>query len=374
MRVLGIDLGTTNTVGAIAGESVSLLSEQDSAILPSVVAFPPNGKRVVGTPARHRRAIDARNTIFSAKRLVGRSFSSTVCSDFRERYAFELIETHTGGRIAFKTRAGEITPHQVGSFVLEALVAEVPDRTAELHAVVAVPTGYDDDARELTRSAALEVGFGGVDLISEPVAAALAYGTLDDPALRRAAIYDLGGGTFELAVLDCATRPYTVLATCGDMYLGGDDIDQSIAHWAADQVLASHRWDLRDNALVFDRLVLECERAKIRLCYASHTTIDLNYVDPAIPAGDNTLTIGQERLQELADRIVGRSFMVCDEALATARVKAQEVDAVFLAGGTTQLPMVRRAISQYFDSQPRGELDPMEVIAIGASFWSGSAS
>lgn len=371
MRILGIDLGTTNTVGAFNRQSIPLPAEQASAILPSVIAFPPSGNRVAGTAARHRRAIDARNTIFSAKRLMGRSFRSAECNHFKKRYPFELVET-AGGQVAFKTRAGEITPSQVGQYLLEALVKEAAIDPAAHTAVIAVPTDFDAEAREQTKKAARGAGFDGVELIDEPVAAAFGYSDGEQPSFQRAAIYDLGGGTFELAVIDTSKRPYEVLATRGDMYLGGDDIDQSIANWAADEVLASHRWDLRDNALVFDRLVLECERAKIRLCYASHTTIDLGHVDPAVPPGDNTLTIGQERLQDLADRVVGRSFVVCDEALAAANVKPSDIGAVFLSGGTTQLPMVRRAVAQYFDRQPRSELDPMEVVSIGASAWSAA--
>jgi molecular chaperone DnaK len=180
-------------------------------------------------------------------------------------------------------------------------------------------------------------------------------------------VYDLGGGTFDFAAVDCSKKPFEVLAHAGDLYLGGDDIDQAVAAWAAERVLEEHRWDLRDNAVIFDRLVSECERAKVRLCYASETKIELAQVDPAAPAATSFLTVGQDVLADLAMELVKRSFIICDEVLAKAGVKAGDVGAVYLAGGTTQLPMVRNAVAQYFGSNPISAYDPMEVVAIGAS-------
>jgi molecular chaperone DnaK (HSP70) len=185
--------------------------------------------------------------------------------------------------------------------------------------------------------------------------------------MGRIAVYDLGGGTFELAVVDCRDRPFRVLANRGDLYLGGDDIDQAIAEWVAGEVLDQQRWDLRDNRLVFDRLVVECERAKMRLCYTSETKVELSQVDPAVPGGASTVTLNQERLRVLCDSLVRRTFIICDEVLAMAGIKVSDLDAVFLAGGSTQLPMVRDGVAQYFGKAPRCEFDPMEVVGIGAS-------
>jgi molecular chaperone DnaK len=366
METIGIDLGTTNTVASSAGKVITLGCEQDSAVLPSVVAFPPNGQTLVGTAARRRRAIDGKNTIWSSKRLIGRRWRSPEVRGMRERYPFELVQGEDGG-VAYRTRVGTLTPVEVAATILRRLFEEAgldPDRT---RAAVAVPSAFQSEHRQATSEAAQQAGLKNLDVVDEPVATALAYLAGGEEKLGRVGVYDLGGGTFELAIVDCQTRPYRVLANKGDLYLGGDDIDQSIASWAADQVLMTHRWDLRDNALVFDRLVLECERAKCRLCYATQTTIELSQVDPAVPGGESSLGITQERLAGLAEDLVKRTFLLCDEVLALAGIKAADLDAVFLAGGTTQLPMVRHAVAKYFDRRPRTEFDPMEVVAIGAS-------
>jgi molecular chaperone DnaK len=369
LKTIGIDLGTTNTVTAVNGESVGITQEQGSAVLPSVVAFPPNGTTLVGTPARRRRAIDGRNTIFSAKRLIGRGWHSPEANQVRERYPFDMVQTDDGTP-AFKTRAGVFTPLDIGQKILEHVLQEVNCDLATTHAAVAVPSAFTAEAREATLQAASGAGLSDIEIIDEPIATAMAYMRRIKDKLERVAVYDLGGGTFELAVVDCRSTPFKVLANKGDLYLGGDDIDRAIALWAAEEMLKSHRWDLRDNPLVFDRLVVECERAKIRLCYATQTEIELAQVDPAVPGGESTIMIGKERLADLADFLVRRTFVLCDEVLSLANIKASEIDAVFLAGGTTQLPMVREAVSQYFDKQPRSEYDPMEVVGIGASLLS----
>jgi len=189
----------------------------------------------------------------------------------------------------------------------------------------------------------------------------------NDELLERAVVYDLGGGTFDMSVLDCTQSPFRVLARGGDLYLGGDDIDRAIAAWAADEVARAHRWDLRSDPVVWDRLVLECERAKIRLCYAKETRIELAQVDPAAPAAESSVDLGQAMLAKITLELVQRSFVICDAVLNKAEVRAQEVDAVFLAGGATQLPMVQSAVTQYFSRTPRCVYDPMEVVGIGAS-------
>lgn len=365
MPTIGIDLGTTNTVAAVSKEVLSVKLEHGGAILPSVVAFPPSQVTLVGTNARRRRAIDAKNTIFSAKRIIGRTWHSEETGEFRNRYPFEMVQAE-GNVPAFKVRTGTFTPTQIGTFVVSALFENVPIDTDGLDAIVAVPSGFSDDHRNATAEAVRAAGAANVRVIDEPVCTAIAYTeTTDTPAVT--AVYDLGGGTFDFAVLDCANKPFEVLAHGGDLYLGGDDIDQAVASWAAERVLEEHRWDLRDNAVIFDRLVSECERAKVRLCYASETKIELAQVDPAAPAATSFLTVGQDVLADLTLDLVRRSFVICDEVLARAGVKVANIGAVYLAGGTTQLPMVRNAVGQYFGTNPISAYDPMEVVAIGAS-------
>jgi molecular chaperone DnaK len=365
MITIGIDLGTTNTVAAVNGEVTSLSMER-SPILPSVVAFPPNRVTLIGSMAARRRAIDPKNTIFSAKRLIGRAWHSVATHEFRTRYAFDLVKTETGGA-AFQTRTGVHTPTDIATILLGAVCKQAWPDERELAAVIAVPAEFQKPERDATTAAGQRIGAAKVALLDEPVATALAYQDQAPAGLRRAAVYDLGGGTFDFAILDCAARPFRVVTHLGDLYLGGDDIDLALARWAADRILQEHNWNLRDDPAVFNRLVLECERAKCRLSYALQTEIPLSQIDPAGPIATASLALDQDLLSSLSSDLVRRTFGICDEVLRNAGVKASDLDAVFLAGGSTELPMVKDGIRQYFGKDPVAEIDPMEVVAIGAS-------
>jgi molecular chaperone DnaK len=369
MRTIGIDLGTTNTVAAIEGTTVQLGSGLESSpILPSVVAFPPSGAVLAGAIARKRRAIDPKNTIYSAKRIIGQRWLSYPANQFRKSYPFDLVEADGG--CAFKTRAGVFTPVDIGAKLIEKLFAARPTLRSSLSATVAVPAAFDPGAREATRKAVEKAGIGRVDVVEEPVATAMAYITTHNERLRYAAVYDLGGGTFDLAVIDCASRPARVIRYAGDAYLGGDDIDRALAEWAADQVLQRHGWDVRGDPEVFDRLVVQCEQVKIKLCSMDETTLDLSQVDPAAPAATAGVRLTRAKLSELAQPYVSRTFSLCDQVLREAGLQASQIDAVYLAGGTTLMPIVRDGVAGYFGSLPRCEFDPMEVVAVGASLMS----
>jgi molecular chaperone DnaK len=367
MRTIGIDLGTTNTVAAIEGVTVQHASGlESSAILPSVVAFPPSGAVLAGATARKRRAIDPKNTIYSAKRIIGQRWLSYPATQFRKSYPFDLVETD-GGSCAFKTRAGVFTPVEIGAKLIEKVFAARPTLRSSVAATVAVPAAFDPGAREATRKAAEKAGLARVSVVEEPVATAMAYITAHNERLRYAAVYDLGGGTFDLAVIDCGSKPARVIRHAGDSYLGGDDIDRALAAWVADHLLQRHGWDLSADPEVFDRLVIQCERAKIDLCSAQETTLDLSQVDPAAPPGTESLPLGRGVLATLARPLVSRTFLLCDQVLREAGLQASQIDAVYLAGGTTLMPLVREGVASYFGSLPRCEFDPMEVVAIGAS-------
>ncbi len=364
MTTFGIDLGTTNTVIAI-GDDVLQLPDEGSSVLPSVVAYPPNGATLVGTRARRRRALDAANTIVSAKRVIGRRWGSGVARVFAERYPFELVDAD--GSVGFKTRGGVITPSAVGAEVLRYATELAPVPVEEAQAVIAVPSEFDEAQRAATKRAGEMAGFTDVTVIDEPVATALAYVGRDTAGLSRAVVFDLGGGTFDVAVLDMSGDVPSVVCQGGDLYLGGDDVDRSLAEWAAGEVLREHRWDLRDDARVFDRLIVECERAKVRLSYAAATRIELAQVDPGAMVAQFSVPLDRERVGALTSDLVRRTFAICDDVLHRARVAPNAVDAVFLAGGSTQLPTVRSAVATYFARPPRCELDPMEVVALGAA-------
>jgi molecular chaperone DnaK len=366
-RTLGIDLGTTNTVGAIDAEVLQhSVGTEISSSIPSVVAFPPSGATLVGAAARRRRAIDPKNTIFSAKRLMGQRWTSYNATKFKQQYPFELRETATSG-CAFRTRAGTFTPTDIGAKVIARLLGSHAIQPERLDAVIAVPASFDAGAREATLTAARKAGLSNAITIEEPIATCMAYLTLRNVAHRRVAVYDLGGGTFDVALLDCTGGPARVIGHAGDPYLGGDDIDAQISSWVAERVLAEHGWDLRGDPEVHDRLSVQCERAKIRLGIASQTRIELAQIDPSAPAAAQSVAFTREQLALLCQELVGRTFLICDQVLRDAGLQTSDIDAVYLAGGTTLLPVVREGVARYFGSLPRCEFDPMEVVAIGAS-------
>ncbi len=368
MTTLGIDLGTTNTVGASRFAVLPLELEEGAPILPSVVAYPPSGVTLVGSRARRRRAIDPKNTIYSSKRFIGRRWGSAECDELARRYPFDLTEGADGG-IAFKTRGGYLDATDIASTILQTIRRAAGQGISR--AVVSVPSRFGREQRDATLEAVNRAGFFEVALIDEPVATATAYLAGGVTPVQYAVVYDLGGGTFDMALVDCRHRPFRVLAHGGDLFLGGDDIDRAIAAWAADEVSRRHRWDLRDDPLVFDRLVATSERAKIQLAIEGTGRIDLASVDPAAPASADSLELDPPLLESLALDLVYRSFVICDAVLADAGVRADQVEEVFLAGGTTRLPMVRGAVARYFGRPPRADHDPMAVVALGASLAGG---
>jgi molecular chaperone DnaK len=216
-------------------------------------------------------------------------------------------------------------------------------------------------------TAARQVGFEPVRTVLEPVATALAYSNGRSIRLGNVAVYDFGGGTFDLAVLDCTSWPFQVLAHGGDAYVGGDDIDQALAVAVARTVLEKTRWDVRGDPTVFAQLVSACERAKIELCTAETARICLGEVDEAAPVPEAEVVLDREQLAKLSAELVRSTFLTCDSTLGDARIKASEIDAVLLAGGTTKLPMVREGVRKYFGREPRADVDPLTVVAIGAS-------
>lgn len=204
-------------------------------------------------------------------------------------------------------------------------------------------------------------------VIEEPLATATAYLTTGSQRRGHFAVYDLGGGTFDLAILDGGSDPARVLAHGGDAYLGGDDVDQALAHWIVEEVVRAHGWDLGADALVFDRVLWQAELAKIRLCFATQTRIEIGAIDPGAPLTDASLVIDRGRLEALAHELVARTFLVCDDTLRAAGIRARDLDAVFLAGGATLLPAVRKGVASYFGQLPRCDFDPLEVVSVGAS-------
>ncbi|NOQ83836.1 MAG: Hsp70 family protein [Myxococcales bacterium] len=361
-KTVGIDLGTTNTV--IARNFEALPIQGGGCVMPSVVAYPPSGATLVGKPARRRRAMDPKNTILSAKRVIGARWVSSYTNQFRQHYPYDLVEGPDGWAV-FNTRAGPVCPVEVGGTIIGGLCKLAQFSVNDVHAVVTAPVGFDQRRRDATALAVSKAKFASVRVVEEPIATALAY--LNRSSLKYAFVYDLGGGTFDAAVVDCSSYPFRVIGHGGDPYLGGDDVDRTIALHVADRTLARDGWDLSNDAITFDRLVLACELAKCELSESEQAAIAIPSVDPAAPESCGIIPITRDEVQQLTLDLVRRTFAMCDEVLAQASLKARDIEAVFLAGGSTRLPGLRGYIESYFGKRPRVDLDPMEVVSLGAS-------
>jgi molecular chaperone DnaK len=359
---VGIDLGTTNTVVARNFEALPI--EGKGSVMPSAVAFPPSGATLVGQAARRRRAMDPKNTILSAKRIIGARWHSSYTAQFRDHYPYDLVEGHDGGPV-FQTRAGAVSPVDIGTTLVSTLCRLTKCPVQDVHAVVTAPVGFDQRRRDATSLAVSRAEFATVRVVEEPIATALAY--LNRSSLKYAFVYDLGGGTFDAAVVDCSRYPFRVIGHGGDPYLGGDDVDRTIALYVAERTLERDGWDLSNDAVTFDRLVLACELAKCELSESEQAAIAIPSVDPAAPESCGVISITREEVQQLTLDLVRRTFIMCDEVLAQASVKARDIQAVFLAGGSTLLPGLRQYIESYFGKRPRFDLDPMQVVSMGAS-------
>lgn len=369
MKTVGIDLGTTNTVAAI-DRQIFEVDPVSGPLLPSVVAFPPTGFRMVGTEARRRRPIDPKNTIYSTKRLIGRKWFSAGVKEFQKRYDFELVKDEENCP-SFKTRGGTFNSIDIATMVLERVGHFSEQDLADLTAIITVPSMFKEEGREATREAGAQAGLAEIEIIDEPTAVALAYLSEKQEKIGTAAVYDFGGGTFDLAVVDCSQARLKVLGFGGDLYLGGDDIDKHLAEWASDQVLKAHNWDLRSEREVYARLLTECELAKIRLSDNQQTRIDLTRVDPSSPFATMDLVIHQDLLAQLVGDLVRRTFIVCDEVMRDAGVKPQDLDGLFVAGGATQLSLIRQQVETYFGKPIEYVFHPMHTVAIGASIAAG---
>ena len=361
-KTVGIDLGTTNTV--VARNFETLPMEGGGCVMPSAVAFLPSGAKLIGKAARRRRAMDPKNTILSAKRVIGARWRSSYTTQFQEHYPYDLIEGPDGWAV-FNTRAGLVCPVEVGSTVIRGLCELTKCPVQDVHAVVTAPVGFDARRREATALAVSKAKFASVRVIEEPIATALAY--LHRSSLKYAFVYDLGGGTFDAAVVDCSSYPFRVIGHGGDPYLGGDDVDRTIALHVANRTLARDGWDLGTDAVTFDRLVLACELAKCELSESEQAAIAIPSVDPAAPESCGIISITREQVQQLTLDLVRRTFVTCDEVLAQAGLKARDMQAIFLAGGSTRLPGLNAYIESYFGKRPRTDLNPMQVVGLGAS-------
>jgi molecular chaperone DnaK len=371
MAVVGIDLGTTNTVVAcVRGGRVHVLAdEQGRRLLPSVVSFHPGGGVLVGHAAKERRVVDAKNTIASVKRLIGRAWNSEEIDRARLRFPFELKEGPGHGPLVH-VRGQEYTLPEISAFVLTR-AKEIAERSLGEkveRAVITVPANFNELQRAATKVAGRVAGLDVLRIINEPTAAALAYG-LGRSTKERIAVYDFGGGTFDCTLLDLSGNVFEALATAGDSFLGGDDIDVAIAERMAEAFLHAHRYDPRVDPQAFERLRAAAEAVKVELSASERAQTRLR--DVAVGAGgahlDLDFAMTRDELEMLATPLVERTFAVCQEALAVAKLPVSAFDKVILVGGSTRVPLVRRRVEQFFGSAPLDRVNADEVVAIGAA-------
>jgi molecular chaperone DnaK len=372
---VGIDLGTsTSCVCACEGGIPEILAnERGERITPSVVAFDEDGSAIVGSAAKDHLIEQPRNTIFSAKRLIGRLFDSDEVRKARAICAYAIVEGPNGdARVRVHGTVYSLPE-------ISALILREMKRTAETRlgrpvkrAVITVPAYFNDNQRQATKDAGRIAGLDVLRIINEPTAAALAYGYGRD-MVRKIAVYDLGGGTFDISILEIGKDIFEVLATGGDTFLGGDDFDDRILDFLADGFVAEHGVNLRRDPIALQKLKTAAERAKMELSRSERAVIeiqDLYWADPNMLGIRRE--ISREDFKRLTQDLIDRTFKVCEEAIQSAGLLATDLDAVILVGGPTRLPLIREAVKSFFGKDPQCDLDPEEVVATGAAIHASS--
>ena len=368
---IGIDLGTTNSVVASTdegGEPRVLPDEHDEKIHPSVVSFHPNGTVIVGAVAKQRRIIDPNNTVFSVKRLIGRTFDSKEVQAALTRMPFRITEGPNEQPI-IHTRGGQFAIPEISAIVLDhmrAIAKRARRETAK--AVITVPANFNEGQRNATATAGAIAGLEVIRVLNEPTAAAIAYGhrrKLD----QLIAVYDFGGGTFDVSILSVKDQLFEVVATAGNTFLGGDDIDETLVEHMVELFLRQENVDLRSDDLAMQRLRSVAEQIKIQLSRRSRAIVKIDEIayGPGGRGLDLKLEITREELVARCAHVVDQTFPVCDEALKLASIDRDAITDVVLVGGTTKMPYVRQRATQYFGKQPRVDVNPDEAVALGAA-------
>jgi molecular chaperone DnaK len=368
--VLGIDLGTTNSVVAYADEQrVRVLrGEAGRLVTPSVVSFLEDGTTLVGSAARDQRLLDVENTVFSVKRLIGRPFRSSEVRRAAERLPFKLAEGPTGG-VVVKIRNETFSLPEISSFILRHLrsIAEEAIGQPCQNAVITVPANFNELQRMATRDAGRIAGLNVLRILNEPTAAALAYGYRAQQQ-QRIAVYDFGGGTFDISILELSGDVIEVVATAGDTHLGGDDLDRALADRMNTAFQTQHGIDLRQHVQQYQRITMAAEWLKCQLSEREVAEAIIREVASVNGSTlDLTFRLSRAELYELCAPLIGRTFTICEEALKLARVRPSQLDGVILVGGQTRTPKVREMVSEYFGMDPKYSVDPDLAVAQGAA-------
>ncbi|HEX3676011.1 MAG TPA: molecular chaperone DnaK [Sphingomicrobium sp.] len=377
-KVIGIDLGTTNSCVAVmeGGKPKVIENSEGARTTPSVVAFTKDGERLIGQPAKRQAVTNPDNTIFAVKRLIGRRFDDPITKKDTELVPYKIVKGSNGD--AWVEAGGkDYSPSQISAFILQKMkeTAEAYLGETVTQAVITVPAYFNDAQRQATKDAGQIAGLEVLRIINEPTAAALAYG-LDKEEGKTIAVYDLGGGTFDISTLEIGDGVFEVKSTNGDTFLGGEDFDARIVNWLADQFKAKEGIDLRTDRLALQRLKEAAEKAKIELSSAQTTEINQPFITARMEGGTTTplhlvVTLTRADLEKLVDDLIERTMEPCKKALKDAGIDAKDIADVVLVGGMTRMPRVRERVKEFFGREPHTGVNPDEVVAMGAAIQAG---
>src|SRR4051812_8893625 len=373
-RVVGIDLGTTNScVAFLEGDKpVVIPNAEGSRTTPSIVAFAASGERLVGQMAKRQSLTNPENTVTAVKRLVGRKQGDPAIAPHLASVPYQVVASDNGDA-RVRLRGKDYSPAEISAMVLAKMKEVAEEYLGEpvTEAVVTVPAYFDDAQRQATKDAGKIAGLDVLRIINEPTAAALAYGS-DQPKDERIAVYDLGGGTFDISILELRGGVFDVRSTNGDTYLGGEDFDRRIIDWLAEQFLTTHHIDLRKEKMALQRLKEAAERAKHELSSSLETEVNLPFI-AATSAGPLHLQarLTRGKLETLVEDLVQRTLEPCKQALKDANLQPKDIDQVILVGGQTRMPRVQQLVEDFFGKKPNKRVDPDEVVAVGAAIQAG---
>src|SRR5690348_1255553 len=377
-KVIGIDLGTTNSCVAVmeGGKPKVIENVEGARTTPSTVAFTKDGERLIGQPAKRQAVTNPDNTIFAVKRLIGRRFDDPITKKDTELVPYKIVKGANGD--AWVQAGGkDYSPSQISAFILQKMkeTAEAYLGETVTQAVITVPAYFNDAQRQATKDAGQIAGLEVLRIINEPTAAALAYGLEKDEG-KTIAVYDLGGGTFDISILEIGDGVFEVKSTNGDTFLGGEDFDARIVNWLADQFKAKENIDLRTDRLALQRLKEAAEKAKIELSSAATTEINQPFITARMEGGTTTPlhlveTISRADLEKLVGDLIERTIEPCKKALKDAGLEAKDIADVVLVGGMTRMPRVRERVKEFFGREPHTGVNPDEVVAMGAAIQAG---
>ncbi len=377
-KIIGIDLGTTNScVSVMEGGKPKVIENSEGArTTPSIVAFTKDGERLIGQPAKRQAVTNPDNTLFAIKRLIGRRFDDPMTKKDMGLVPYDIVKGKTGD--AWVKAGGEdYSPSQISAFILQKMkeTAEAYLGETVTKAVITVPAYFNDAQRQATKDAGVIAGLEVERIINEPTAAALAYG-LDRDEGKTIAVYDLGGGTFDISILEIGDGVFEVKSTNGDTFLGGEDFDGVLVEYLADEFKKKENMDLKADKLALQRLKEAAEKAKIELSSSQQTEINLPFITARMEGGSSTPlhlveTITRSKLEQLVGALIQRTLEPCKKALADAGVSKDQIDEVILVGGMSRMPKVREVVEDFFGSKPHTGVNPDEVVAMGAAIQAG---